>query len=233
MTDATTISVRGEARRVVPPDLAVVATAVRLRNRDKQAALDRGAAMQDDVLEVLRERGGQSLTVESVDAALTWSTTSFSADRVRRRADPRRGVVDFDGWRVYVPIMVTLRNLAQLEDIARALAAVRQLRIQQVSWGVDRRNPAWPAVRAAAIADAVAKARDYAGALGGTVTALVHVADAGLLGGRDHYSEQQSFRLSGLGFSKRGEGRTPTLDPAPQEISAVIEARFEATVDPL
>jgi uncharacterized protein YggE len=126
---------------------------------------------------------------------------------------------------------VTLRDLTRLDDVATALAAITDLDLQHVQWQVDPHNPTWPLVRAAAIQDAITKARDYATALRGAVTAVVHVADEGLLAGRDRHMhfDAQAVAMSGAAESDGG----PSLDPVPQEISAVIEARFEARIDPL
>jgi uncharacterized protein YggE len=226
MSDPTTISVRGEARHVVPPDFAVLALAIVVREADKQAALDRAGRAQTAVADLLRDQGGVTLTIESIDAPLTWATQSFTA-HPDEEWDERKGRRQV-GWRVHVPVSVTLRQLARLDDVAAALSAVPDLEVHQVDWQVDPHNPAWPVVRAAAIADAIGKARDYAAALHGEVTALVHVADAGLLGGQEHphYRSSEASAAAGLGFA----GGAPALDPAPLEISAVIEARFQAQI---
>lgn len=223
----TTISVRGEARQIVPADFAVISTAVQLRDQDKQAALERAGEAQSAVLAALRENGGVPLTVESVDSALTWSTTSFSAVRVR--VMDRRKRAQVRSWRVHVPITVTVRDLTRLERIRQALTDIKPVRVHHVAWSVDPRNPAWPVVRSAAIADAVAKARDYATALGGSVGAIVHVADAGLLGGHDGFGVHEGIAYPVAGRAQSGS-RGPSLDPMPQQISAVVEARFEARI---
>jgi uncharacterized protein YggE len=225
MTEPTTISVRGEARHVVPPDFAVLAVGVVIRETDKQVALDRASQVQTAVVDLLRERGGVALTIDSIVAPLTWATQSFSAhpdeewDERKRRSHV--------GWRVHVPVSVTLRDLALLDDLATALSAVPDLEVHQVEWQVDPHNAAWPVVRAAAIEDAISKARHYAAALHGEVTGLVHVADAGLLAGQD----QLRYSASMAGAHELGGfGGGVALDPAPLEISAVIEARFHARI---
>jgi uncharacterized protein YggE len=228
MTDATTtISVRGEARHVVPPDLVVISVVVNVRDPDRQDALDRAGRAQAAVVGALRELGGVVLAVSSVDAPLTWATRSFAAHRDEEWDEhkARRHV----GWRVHVPVAVTLRDLTKLDAVGSAVSTVPDVDVSHAQWQVDARNPAWPVVRAAAITDAFAKARDYAAALRGEVTALVHVADEGLLGGPDRRSYGVLQRASAVA-GEVGEG--PALDPAPQEIDAVIEARFEARVDP-
>ncbi len=211
MTDATTtISVRGEARHVVPPDFVVISVLVNVRDTEKQVALDRAGRAQSAVVEALRGLGGVVLTVTSVDAPLTWATRSFAAQRDEEwdERKARRHV----GWRVYVPVTVTLRELTKLDEVAAAVSAVADVDVSQVHWQVDPRNPAWPVVRAAAIADAITKARDYATALRGDLTALVHVADEGLLGGA---GPARAARDAHVG-QRRGRGRGGRARPRPR-----------------
>jgi uncharacterized protein YggE len=109
------------------------------------------------------------------------------------------------------------------------------LHVVGVSWHVDSDNPAWRDVRADAIAEAIAKGRDYATALGGTVTRVEHVADAGLLSsGRPVAGGVVPLGYAGADRSGAHDaGDTPSLDPVPQEIQAVVEARLTAQVAPL
>jgi uncharacterized protein len=232
-SDGTVISVSGQAQHVVAPDLGTVQTSISAQGPDKQAVLDQVTTAHAAALDGLRSLGGVVLTVSSTDAPLTWSTRSFSA-RVHYDHDYQTGQPHPAGWAAFVPVSVVLRDLSRLADLTRLLASLPDLEVSYVSWSVDPRNPAWPVVRAAAIRDAIAKARDYAAALGGQVTALLHVADAGLLG--SGVDNMRALRHEGHAFAMAGSadgGDAPTLDPVPQEISAVIEARFEARVEAL
>jgi hypothetical protein len=60
------------------------------------------------------------------------------------------------------------------------------------------------------------------------VTSIEHVADSGLLGGA---ADRPQYQASALRASASGieHGDAPSLDPVPQEVSAVIEARLRAT----
>jgi hypothetical protein len=100
--------------------------------------------------------------------------------------------------------------------------------VQQVGWHVDWDNPAWPAVRAAAIQAAVRKGRDYAAALEGSLSSVEHIADAGLLEGNNAPREFAFSSASARTGSPGGESEAPSLDPVPQELAAIIEARFTA-----
>ena len=128
-----------------------------------------------------------------------------------------------------VALRVTVRDLDRLDDLSGVLAAHPGLNVHGVAWHADWDNPAWPQVRAAAIAAAIGKARDYAAALGATVRHVEHIADAGLLG--DDTAPYHT--VGGLAF-RAGSGRgdqpgTPALTPVPQELIATIEARFRTT----
>jgi hypothetical protein len=83
-------------------------------------------------------------------------------------------------------------------------------------------------VRAAAIRAAIRKGRDYAAALGGSLGRVEHIADAGLLGGSDSTSVKFSSTSSRALISGGDDGDVPSLDPVPQDLTAVIEARFTA-----
>ncbi len=129
-----------------------------------------------------------------------------------------------------VRIDVRVRDLDLLARASDELAAHERLRIYQVSWDVDADNAAWPRVRADAIKAALQRARDYAAALGGTVTSVEQIADGGLLSGAEsrYVMERAATHVGAAG----GES-SPQLDPVPQRLSAVIDARVVASVPEL
>jgi uncharacterized protein YggE len=130
-----------------------------------------------------------------------------------------------------VAVMVTVRALDLLDALSAVLAAHESLSVDQVSWHVDGDNPAWPKVRAAAIHAATRKGSDYAAALGGSLSSVEHIADVGLLGGSGGGAQFEfTAARAARALSHAGdEPDVPTLDPVPQELSAVIEARFTVT----
>lgn len=80
---------------------------------------------------------------------------------------------------------------------------------------------AWAEVRAEAINAAIDKARDYAAALGGTITSIEHLADPGLLTGV----------APGSSPSSRPEGTQHYAGAS--ELHAVVELRCLATIGPI
>ncbi|MCW2495004.1 SIMPL domain-containing protein [Jatrophihabitans sp.] len=103
-----------------------------------------------------------------------------------------------------------------------------------MSWHVDPDNPAWADVRAAAIAAAIEKGHDYAAALRGTLLRVEQVADTGLLGGSEPPGRMRALAAGASRGSSESFGPgAPSLDPEPQEVSAVIEARLIAAIAPV
>jgi uncharacterized protein YggE len=221
------ISVRGEARQVVPPDSATMTGAVRVTLGSKAETVRMAAVSLDRLTAELAAHGGVALEAGTERRALTWSAQSVST-YLERVHDPETGRQEPNGLvTAAVEVVIAVRAFELLDLLGAILAAHEALHVHQVSWDVDWDNPGWQEVRAAAIAAAIRKGHDYAAALGGSLRSVEHIADAGLLGG----GSESSFRFSGAAsraFHGGGDDETPSLDPVPQELTAVIEARLVA-----
>ena len=187
------------------------------------------AASLDSLTADLRAQGGVALDADTERRPLTWSAQSVTTyaehahDETTGRYQPTGQVT------AAVAVMIAVRAFELLDPLGAVLAAHEAVSVQQVGWHVDWDNPAWPAVRAAAIQAAIRKGRDYAAALGGSLSSVEHIADAGLLEGDNAragspFPARPRERLAAGG----GESEAPSLDPVPQELAAVIEARFTA-----
>jgi uncharacterized protein len=223
------LSVRGEARHVVPPDYATVAAAVGVTRGSKAEAVRAAAAGLASLTADLTARGGVTLEAGTERRPLTWSAQSATT-YTERTLDKETGRHQLTGQvTATVEVMITVRAFELLDPLGAVLAAQETVSVRQVSWHVDWDNPRWQDVRAAAIAAAIRKGRDYAAALGGSLRAVEHIADAGLLGGDN--GPQWVASGGAVGFAARGGGGisdAPSLDPVPQELTAIIEARFSA-----
>ena len=232
MADTTSLSVRGEARRSVEPDSATLTGTISAARPSKPDAVAETALLLASVVGDLRALGGVALTAAGQRLPLTWSARSV-ATHVERQFNPETGQSDPTGQVVAtVGVVVAVRDFELLDRLGSILSHHEQFDVHYVGWEVDADNPAWPEVRAEAIAAALQKGRDYASALGGSIGQVEHVADAGLL---SSIGTPQFGGFSGLagssGKAMRGGGdaEAPSLDPVPQELVAVIEARFIAT----
>ena len=223
------LSVRGEARRMVPPDCAVVTAGIACLRGSKAEAVGAAAAELDGLTADLAAQGGVALNAGTGRRPLTWSAQSATT-HVEHAYDDKTGRHEPTGQvTAVVAVVITVRAFGLLDALGGVLAAHEAVSVHHVHWQVDWDNPAWPDVRAAAIQAAIRKARDYATALGGSLRTVEHVADAGLLGGdagepRFTGASKMARAAAALG----GDPDAPSLDPVPQELVAIIEARFTA-----
>ena len=228
------VSARGDARQTVAPDLAVLAGQVTVIQSSKQEAV-RGAAIALDALtSELTTLGGVPLTVETTRSALTWSAHSATT-HPEHEPNPKTGQHEPTGRVVAsVDVTLTVRDFGLLDSLGTAIARQENFHVGSVRWDVDDDNPAWPAVRASAVQAALRKGRDYAAALGGSLAGVEHIADTGLLAGTGEGVRTACWAASATFASANAGGPgddfdSPSLDPVPQELIAVVEARFSAT----
>ena len=185
MSDAAglLVSVRGEARWMVPPDYALVAATIASSQGSKVEAVRAVAAGLDSLTADLAAQGGVALDAATGRRPLTWSAQSVTTyaehahDKATGQYQPTGQVT------AAVAVMIGVRAFGLLDALGGVLAAREAVTVHDVTWHVDWDNPAWPGVRAAAVQAAIAKGRDYAAAFGGSLRGVEHIADAGLLGG--------------------------------------------------
>ena len=206
-TPAPQVVVRGEAMLVVDPEIAELSVTVTGRARDRQTALERCRARQDEVGAVVTAAGD---AVESVE------TTGVSVSREIR---DRRG----DGDPVAsVHTRLTVGRLDDVGDLVVALGRLDDVAVTGPWWRLRPDSPAVEQARLAAVQDAVRRARQYAAAFGAHLTALLEVSDAGLSGGGVFRVASAMAEMAPFGD---GELRLD-LTPARQEVHGAVEVRF-------
>ena len=224
------LSVRGEARATVAPDFVVLSGVLKATAGTKAAALEIAAAALRRLTADLGSLGAAPMTGDVPDAALAWlahsATTEveFDHDYETGRSGPTGRI------HASVAMTVQVRAFELLERLGGVLATHEALSIHHVAWHVDPDNPSWPDVRAAAIRAAIAKGRDYATALGGSLDRVEHIADVGLLGNEHGSYLREASAAAAFRSGPEGLPDTPSLDPVPQELTAIIDARFVASV---
>lgn len=220
------VSVRGEAVAAVDPDMASVHLGLTVTAGSKSEASVEAGKLLESVVSSLAALGGKARTAETDKDPLTWATTSvrshpeFNHNREMGPVGPTGRTVAAAQFEVRV------RDFGLLPSLQAVLDAHPSLETYSVDWHVDPGNPAWRLVRADAIRDAIARGQDYANALGGELDRIEQLADTGLLAGADRLPGRT--QLSAAGGMRPGTPQPPPLDPLPQVLSAVVEARFIA-----
>ena len=167
MAEQPLISVRGEAVREVPPELAVISATVSARGRNRQ-----------DTLERLTERAAELRTAldDYPEAIERRETAGVQVYPEVKRAG---GVSAYTGR---VTTTVTVTDFAVLGELLLRLGNQEQTAVAGPWWQLRPGSTAGAEVRRAAIADALRRAGEYAEAVGARVDRLVEIIDEGAEG---------------------------------------------------
>ncbi|WP_446216798.1 SIMPL domain-containing protein [Micromonospora sp. IBHARD004] len=208
MADAPVVAVRGEAYREVAPELAEFTVTATARDRDRETTLTR-LAERAAAVRVLLDSAGPAIERRETGQLRVWPETKRSGERV----------VAYHGT---VGTTVTVTDFTALGELMLRLADQDQVEVSGPWWSLRPDSPAYREARRAAIADALARAREYAEALGARVTALLELADTGT-------GAQPMLTRAAFGKGAGGPaGGAPELelDPRAQTVQAAVEARF-------
>ena len=205
-----TISVRGEGHLDAQPELGTVHLAVRATDRDSTAAYER-------VLRRTAELSAELENLQDSGVVVGWSVDPVSRwwdhePKSSRRLHEVRQTVRF-----------TMPGREHVIDWLSAADDDDSLASDGVRWSLTEETTArlLREVRAAAVADARARAQDYAEAAGLGAPRLAALADTGLLAG--HGGAEMARLRSGV-----GEELAQTLRPEDIRVAAEVEARFTA-----
>lgn len=212
------VSVRGEAELVVDPEVVEFTVAVTSQARDRREAFERLVKRNDEILAMVRSYGDSVDKVESTGVAV--------APELRRGRDEK--VRSYSGT---VRVKVTIADFSVLGEMLARLSDTDGVSIYGPYWRLRRASPVYRKARTRAVAEAVARAQDYAGALGSRITGLLELSDTGLS------ISARTQAPGGLVFGPMSRsvggapGESPMLDlePVEQSVRAEVEARFEAT----
>jgi uncharacterized protein YggE len=208
------LSVRGEAELEVAPDLASLELAVEAQGKERQGVLRLLAERTAAVRDTLSSYGS---AVERVDTGTLWVSPV--------RPGTRRGVDKVTGYQGNAHMHITVVDFDVLGDLVLALAGQEGTVLRGPQWELRTGNPGHQQAREEAVAAAVLRARQYAAALGSSLTALIELSDQGLGGGSLRRAHVFAAAMAG------GPQEQPELDlrPVPQTVHASVEARFTIT----
>ncbi|MFC5003146.1 SIMPL domain-containing protein [Dactylosporangium cerinum] len=210
----TVVAVRGEATREVDPELAEFTVVVSARDKDRQTTLTRLRERADALRELL-DRHGEAVERRETSGLHVHAEMGKKGERVTAYSGS-------------VVTTVTVHDFAALGELLLTVANQDQTHVDGPRWSLRPDSPVHKEVRRAAVADAIARGKEYAEALGAQVVDLLELSDPGLgaeavpLG---FFQSYDSRAKSGAAYG----GAPLQLDPQRQRVRAVVEARFTIT----
>lgn len=213
--DAPRIAVRGEAHLEVDPELARIAVTVAARGVDRRTALDDLSRRNAAVLELVKSYA---------DAVERLETGAFSLSpelSVRGRGERVRA------YHGHARIDAELNDFTALGELTTRLADLELTRVDGPWWALRPDSPVHRTARQRAVHEAVQRAREYAEALGTTLTALVELADIGAEQPQPYgYGGRSMPRAAPAGEAAGGRPLPIDLEPQRQHVHAQVNARF-------
>jgi uncharacterized protein len=212
MVDTPVVAVRGEAVREVPPELAQFTVTVAARDKDRQAALTRLTRRVEAIRAVLDE---YAEAIERRETGMVQVHPELKGTGERVAA-----------YVASLTTTVTVTDFAVLGDLMLRLASEDQTTVYGPWWSLRPDSQVHRQVRRAAVDEAVARAQEYAQAVGARLVKLLEVADAGMASG-----PPMPMALQARMEATRGAAGPPelNLEPQQQAVAASVEMRFTMT----
>ncbi|GAP45704.1 SIMPL domain-containing protein [Streptomyces azureus] len=214
--DAPRIAVRGEARLEVDPEIARIGITVAARGRDRRSALDDLTHRNATVLDLVKSYGDAVERLETGAFSITPELTKHGrGERVRT-------------YHGSVHVTAELTDFTALGELTTRLADLELTRVDGPWWALRPDSPAHREARKKAVREAVQRAREYAEALGTTLSALVELADIGAENAPPPYPQAPGrARSAAFGAAAENAPAAPLdLEPQRQRVHAQINARF-------
>ncbi|MEV6318895.1 SIMPL domain-containing protein [Streptomyces sp. NPDC051776] len=210
------VAVRGEARLEVDPEIARIGISVSARGTDRRSALDDLTRRNAAVLDLVKSYG-EAVEKLSTGAFVITPQLTHKGRGERIRAHHGR-----------VRVGATLSDFTALGELVTRLGDLELTSVDGPWWALRPDSPAHRDARQQAVREAVQRAREYAGALGADLTALVELADEGAEGpGASMPPAPGGARTRGYAGGAGGdEPQALDLEPQRQTVYARVNARF-------
>ena len=167
-----TISVRGQGKAGMPPDMATIRTGVVTQAATAKEALAANNRVMEKVMQVLKERNIASKDIQ---------TSGFNVyPEYDRQPTPRGGgrrTNQIIGYRVANNVAVKVRNLSRLGETLDALVQAGSNQISGVNFGIANPQAITNEARKSAIDDARGRAELYAQATGVKIGKVISISE--------------------------------------------------------
>ncbi|MFD7612556.1 SIMPL domain-containing protein [Streptomyces sp. NPDC059828] len=212
------VAVRGEARLEVDPEIARIGVTVSARGKDRGAALEDLTRRNGQVLDLIKSYGD---AVEKLETGVFSISPELTAHGRGERVRAYHGRVH---------ITAELADFTALGELTTRLADLDLTRVDGPWWSLRPDSPARAEARRQAVLEAVQRAREYAGALGAGLAALVELADIGAEAPAAYNGPQASGALRAAAYGGAdGSPAALDLEPQRQTVYAQVNARFTMT----
>ncbi|MFF6775032.1 SIMPL domain-containing protein [Streptomyces sp. NPDC012637] len=212
--EAPQVTVRGEGRLEVEPELARIGVSVRARGTDRTEVLATLTTRNAEAITLIKSYGEAVATLET-------GALSVTPEPVRHGRGER--VRAHQGW---VHLTAELTDFSALGELTMRLADLEWTRVDGPWWSLRPDSPAHAEARRMAVREAVRRAREYTDALGTSLAALLELSDTGLTPG-------MPTPAGGMRMAFAAEAtETPApldLEPQRQTVTAEVAARFTMT----
>ncbi|MFC9848106.1 SIMPL domain-containing protein [Streptomyces sp. NPDC060223] len=214
--DSPRIAVRGEAHLEVDPEIARIGITVSARGTDRQGALTDLTRRNTTALDLVKTYG---------DAVERLETGAFSISPELTRHGRGERIRAYHGR---VHITAELTDFTALGELTTRLADLDLTRVDGPWWALRPTSPSHRKARQQAVLEAVQRAREYADALGTTLTALVELADIGAEN-THQYPQNPGRAMRSMSYAADAadtEIAALDLEPQRQHVYAQVNARF-------
>ncbi len=219
-----TITVNGQAEKMVAPDVAEISVGVVAEAKDVKTAQNEATKKNNAVIDYLKSAGVAEKDIKSSYALYPQYGQNRSCPRVISTTEMYVPCVDgpstIVGYQARYTLQVVVRDLAKVGEI---LAGVGNLGANEISgpyFTVENEEVHKADVRAEAIADAEVKAERLAKDLG---VKIVRVVDFNEAGGPIYFGKTMANEAYGMG----GDSLVPNIQAGENEIVSSVNITYE------
>lgn len=220
---APRVGVRGEATIEVEPELARISITVRSRGADRRHTLDDLTRRNAQALDLIKSYG------EAIDKLET-GTFGLTPELREKGRDRGEKIRAYHG---IVRISATLTDFTTLGELTTRLADLELTSVDGPWWSLRPQSPVYREARQQAVRDAVQRGREYAEALGATLTALIELADEGVHQATPYpkqgFGGMNATRAAGAPGMADMAAQALDLEPERQNVYAQVTAHFTMT----
>lgn len=199
----STVTVLGDGRVLVQPDVATVSFGVEANGQTFAAAQADAATRMQAVIDTLIAQGVPREEIK---------TSRLSASPIY---DPKDNTV-ISGYRANNSVQVKLRDLDRVGGIVDAVTAAGANRVEGVTFSVDEQEAPKGQARTLAVQNARTKADQLAGLAGLRVTAVKAMEEA----------DATSSPVRAQPMAARAESAAPPVEPGTQEVRTQVSVTY-------